>query len=64
MHLLSYIVAVDEAAKANGWILSQNTFDALVDMSWNVGQGSLEYLSNKMEQMSGLKILWKDVWIL
>ena len=48
MRLEKYIDEVNEKAKESEWILSQNQFDALVDMTWNLGSGSLKYNASNL----------------
>lgn len=42
MHLESSAENVRTIAKEKGWVLTQNTFDALIDMDYNLGRSSLE----------------------
>ena len=49
-----YIPAVNIKAKEKGWVLTQGRFDALLDMTWNAGTGSLKYVASELLAMGDL----------
>ena len=50
-----YIEAVNIAANENNWILTENRFDALADMAWNMGVGALNFKSAEIIAVGDLE---------
>lgn len=48
IRLEDYIEKVNEKANEKEWDLSENQFDALVDMAWNLGETSLGYVAAEL----------------
>lgn len=47
-HLDNYINTVKNKAQQEGWNLTQNRFDAIVDMVWNLGDGAIRFNATEL----------------
>ena len=43
-----YVDQINEMAKEKGWHLTQNRYDAIFDLAWNAGTGSLQYNATEL----------------
>lgn len=46
--LRDYMRQIDNKIQEKGWMLTQNQYDAVLDMAWNIGPGSLAYRATEL----------------